>query len=293
MLFRDRTQEFQQISVRIGGSEIVTDDVVPSPYLATAKKVSSILNINQMASEIGKNIYETSNKLVELTKLAKSKSPFGDPADKIHELTFLVRRDISIIEEKISALEVHVKNTSTGNQHTDNHVHTLVSSLQSNLLNTTKEFSTALEIRTKNLASQQERRKKVTGKTRSGPSPMFQPAFDMYDNFDEEGGELALTTIPLIEAQDDLIVQERDAVREIAGQLMEVRTLFERLTDIVAQQHEQVERLEDNIHDVHRDAEKSVGNLVNYLSKISGDRRIYMSVGIVLVIFFIAMLFVL
>jgi hypothetical protein len=44
--------------------------------------------INKLASQIAHDIYVTSSKLEELTKLAKSKSPFGDPGEKIQELTF-------------------------------------------------------------------------------------------------------------------------------------------------------------------------------------------------------------
>ena len=51
------------------------------------------------AAQIGKDIHRTAEKLAKLTKLAKSKSLFDDPAAEISELSYVITQDINRLNE--------------------------------------------------------------------------------------------------------------------------------------------------------------------------------------------------
>ena len=51
------------------------------------------------AAQIGKDIHRAAEKLAKLTKLAKSKSLFDDPAAEISQLSYVITQDINRLNE--------------------------------------------------------------------------------------------------------------------------------------------------------------------------------------------------
>jgi DNA repair exonuclease SbcCD ATPase subunit len=283
MTFVDRTNEFKLIT-----SSLSNDGKISQKQLQTTnnKNIKNSISVNKVASQIAHEIFVTSAKLEELTKLSKSKSPFGDPGDKIQELTFDIKGDLNSIRQKIEQLEGYVKTQSTINNQTKNHSETLVGALQFNLFSTTKAFTEALEVRTKNLKTLEERREKLTGTRRTGPSPVFQPAFDMYDKSGEDNDDDEISiAVPLLETQDDLIVQRTQAVQEVEKHIMEIREMFQKLANLVSLQSEQIKRIEDNIDDVSINAHKAHQSLLTYLPNVLSNRKLIVNVFLVLAFF--------
>ena len=59
------------------------------------------------AAQIGKDIHRAAEKLAKLTKLAKSKSLFDDPAAEISELSYVITQDINRLNEGRARTHTH------------------------------------------------------------------------------------------------------------------------------------------------------------------------------------------
>ena len=107
---------------------------------------------------MGKGIQNTSQKLHQLTQLAKRTSMFDDPAQEINELTRVLKQDIQGLNVQIADLQNMHSLALDGNKQSASHTNTVVDNLRLRLKDTTKEFQEALTIRNDNLKSQTDRR---------------------------------------------------------------------------------------------------------------------------------------
>lgn len=88
--------------------------------------------------------------VVENATVAKSRSLFDDPAEKIEELTSIIKEDINSIKSKIAALQSLAASQRRQHPNEQSHTHsgTIIDSLSDQLMTTTKQFQKVLEIRT-------------------------------------------------------------------------------------------------------------------------------------------------
>jgi len=223
MTGKDRTTEFRSIAESVAKRNPVTRPPVNKKAI-----IRNQISINKLASEIGREIAQTSEKMKELAKLAKTRTPFGDPARKIDEFTCDVKEDISKLQQKIENLEKFIQNQQTPNKSAAEHSKTILTSLNSTLMHTTKQFADTLEQRTQNLRSQQERRQKVTGSRHSTvQTPVFQPEFGMFDEKGEFNDSEVVIPVPLMQSYEDtLILQRVDDVKEIEEQMKKFTQFF-------------------------------------------------------------------
>ncbi|KAK3813602.1 MAG: t-SNARE [Linnemannia gamsii] len=125
------------------------------------KEAATYAEFSRLASAIGKEIIETSNKLDKLTKLVKRKVLFDDRPVEISELTYVIKQDLSRLNGQILALQQHVRaNAAKANRATrqmDEHSSNLVIILQSKLANTSMGFKEALEIRSESMQATKKR----------------------------------------------------------------------------------------------------------------------------------------
>lgn len=134
--------------------------------------------------------------------VSKSRSLFDDPAERIEELTAIVKQDIQHIRGKIEALHTIVGSQRFQTAQMTEHSGTVIQTLNNNLMQATERFRKVLEVRTEarifatrnsrrthssffnfttqNLKSQQERKEKFVGSRRAGALPMlpFNPALE-------------------------------------------------------------------------------------------------------------------
>lgn len=91
--------------------------------------------------------------------VAKRTSMFDDPAVEIQELTSVVKQDITALNAAISDLQQICELRNDGANQTrqsSEHSTTVVDTLKSRLMNTTKEFKDVLTLRTEVSFTQQE-----------------------------------------------------------------------------------------------------------------------------------------
>jgi len=79
------------------------------------------------ASQIAKGIHDTTGKLANLSKLAKNKSLFDDPAIQIEKLTYVIKNDLTNLNKQIDILST-LKNSE--NEQTQKNADNIISALQ-------------------------------------------------------------------------------------------------------------------------------------------------------------------
>ena len=101
-----------------------------------------------MDAERLKFAYVATKALTDVSLVAQSKSLFDDPADKIEELTGIIKLDIQAIRKKIQNMEALVASQGRQNDQTSTHSGVVVETLNSNLGQTALQFTKILELRT-------------------------------------------------------------------------------------------------------------------------------------------------
>lgn len=80
--------------------------------------------------------------------MAQSKSLFDDPADKIEELTGIIKMDIQAIRKKIQTMDQLANSQGRQNSQSASHSGVVMETLSGNLGETTLQFTKILELRT-------------------------------------------------------------------------------------------------------------------------------------------------
>ncbi|KAF9907342.1 cis-Golgi t-SNARE syntaxin [Lobosporangium transversale] len=141
------------------------------------KEAAAYAEFSKLASSIGHDIKETSEKLEKLKKLVKRKALFDDRPVEISELTYVIKQDLSRLNAQTMALQKHVRATAAkANRSTrqmDEHSTNLVIILQSRLANTSMGFKEALEIRSESMQASKKRQDQLlqSGQPHPGQSP--------------------------------------------------------------------------------------------------------------------------
>eukprot|EP01120_Amphizonella_sp_Union-15-10_P004514 TRINITY_DN15146_c0_g1_i1.p1 TRINITY_DN15146_c0_g1~~TRINITY_DN15146_c0_g1_i1.p1 ORF type:complete len:290 (-),score=61.54 TRINITY_DN15146_c0_g1_i1:111-980(-) len=280
-MFKDRTREFFTLTEALRKSGVKTK----VPPKASRNPATQKISINQIASEIGRETYETAQKLRELTKLAKSKSLFDDPAEKIQELTVIVKSDIHRLNQKINQLQTFVESRGRSNDQTNSHSGTIIDSLKTSLMQTTNQFREVLEVRTENLKSQQERKESVIGLNISH-SPMFHTrSYTTLYEENENPDDNVTIHLPLVQTTETMIETRTNAIRTIESTIEELKSIFQNLATLVSQQAETIQRIDDNVNMTIANVDGAQKQLLHFLNKISSNRWILMKVFAVLIIF--------
>ena len=126
--------------------------------------VVSLADFHSAASAISSEIFTTSQKLQELSKLVRdsSRSLFNDPSEKISSYVHSISEDIRRLNGKLESAQQYVqtKKEALGkNSQVADHSVMVVGELKSSLINATKSFKDVVQQRTENVKAQQERKK--------------------------------------------------------------------------------------------------------------------------------------
>jgi syntaxin 5 len=290
MTVKDRTQEFNTVAEAIRTKQNNTK----SPRHATRQQKSQFI---VSASQIGKEIFETSEKLNKLTKLAKKKSLFDDPAVEIEELTYIIKQDIHNLNRQISALKEYAKSRGSSNKQTETHSETIINFLNSKLANTTKDFKEILQVRTENLKTQQERRQRFTGSSAPSTPPavprspsesvLFKNTADLPESPGPSGGEVAISmpAMSMTLQQDQYTSSRVNAVESIERTIAELQGIFQQLASLVAEQGDMIQRIDTNIDNTLVHVERGHSELLKHLYQISSNRWLAIKLFLVLIVF--------
>ncbi|KAK8961999.1 Syntaxin-32 [Platanthera guangdongensis] len=179
--YRDRTQEFLTVAERL------RKPLSSSPHAQSSNNVGSkqeglksAVNIQSefstRASRIGLGIYQMSQKLTKLAKLAKRTSVFDDPTVEIQELTSVIKQDITALNSAFVDLQFLCNSQKdSGNISNDTSIHstTVVDNLKNRLMSAAKEFKEILTMRTENLKVHDNRRQLFSSSTSKDASNPF------------------------------------------------------------------------------------------------------------------------
>eukprot|EP00897_Mesotaenium_endlicherianum_P006972 jgi/Mesen1/6302/ME000325S05436 len=327
---RDRTAELFSIVERLrkapstaANGESSHAKPVEKPSASNALGVQS--EFNKKASRIGLSIHQTSQKLTKLAKLAKRTSMFDDPAAEIQDLTAVIKQDITALNQTIAELQILCDARNNGvnkNKHTSEHSTTVVDSLKSRLMDTTKEFKDVLTMRTESLKVHENRRQLFSatgssqpappsfGRTRSNSNSQQPPPWAAANGASSSSAASQLFTSSsaprrqdtfgrprqmmqqeLVPAQDNYMASRAEALHNVEATIVELGNIFKDLSVMVQQQGEVAIRIDHDVDDTLANVEGAQGALLKYLGRISSNRWLIIKIFFVLIAFLLIFVF--
>jgi len=272
----DRTDEFRQILQELqykgvgAGAGFEKADAAPSQAQS---------QLNALSAEIGAEIHNTSLKAAELRKMAKAKGIFNDKTNEIQELTYTVKQDIQRLTQKIEGLEKMAKSAGP-NKNSQAHSSNMVTTLQTRLLEVTKDLKGALEVRTKALEQQDNRRQMYTFGQGNAANPFGgqqkQPAGNA-DDLEGGGGQQAM--------QLQYTQSRAEAVQSVQRTIGELGTMFQKMAVMVTQQEDMIQRIDQDIDETTTNVELGQDHLLKYFHHISSNRMLIIKVFLILIFF--------
>jgi syntaxin 5 len=292
MTLRDRTLEFSDIAESIKKQKTI----IPS----TKPRVLERNEFSRIAAQIRQDIGSTADKLMQLTKLAKKRTLFDDPTMEIADLTTIINEDIKNINNQITMLQQHQQSSGYGkkNKQVEEHAGTIVKSLNGKLKKTTNGFSQVLELRTETLKQQQKEREAFTGVSspnlsrRAAESPLYRPSYTPIESSSNSNNHEIAIAMPqqMLLTQDRYLQSRSDAVAQIERTIGELQGIFRHLASMVAEQHEQIERIDKDMEMTLRHTEGAQAQLLKYLDHLSSSR--WMAIKVFLVLIFFMLIFI-
>jgi len=292
MTFKDRTQEFNSVAESIRSKQLNAKSQWKTPKHQKSQFMLS-------ASQIGKDIYETSEKLNKLTKLAKSATLFENHTVEIEELTFIIKQDIQNLNRQISTLKDLSSSKGSAHKQGEAHSKTVIGYLNARLADTTKGFKDILQVRTENLKVQQERRDRFTGGamvphtgaagsgSASGTRFSGHGLGTLPDSSSGSGGEVAISMPGGVLLTQEYTSSRTAAVESIEKTLGELQGIFSDLIALVAEQGDSIQRLDANIENTSLYVDRGHSALLEHIYNISGNRGLIIKLFIVLIVFVI------
>ena len=320
---RDRTAEFFATveSLKKGGAAVASppssSSTAPLLNSATSSFVSSSgsssssesstlkarSKFSAAAAQIGRGIFEVSAKLEKLATMARARSLFEDNTEKINEITYIIKTDINTLNNEIDLLAKFVAGEVGGPSGRDakQNSDAIVNNLKTQLAHTTKSFAKVLQVRTKNLKEQNNRRKKFEGDSRSGISsrPPIRRTRDfsamLMPEEEKKSDGSADTVIDITTSaanqqmevieQDTYVLSRAQAVEDIEKIIVELGQMYTRLVNIVAMQEEMTIRIDENITTSLQNVESGHGELLKYFDKLSSNQWLILKIFAVLIAF--------
>ncbi|KAL8171477.1 hypothetical protein V2J09_023281 [Rumex salicifolius] len=333
--YRDRTAEFRSLTATLkkigggGGGEAGSAVHFSGNHPSSAKpladdhQIASRSEFNKKASQIGLRIYEASQKISRLAKLAKRSSMFDDPTVEIQELTMLIKNDITALNTAVADLQIlHNLDLDDGNHSQDRVIHcnAVCDDLKNRLMGATKQFQDVLTSRTESIKAQ-ENRKQIFSAGGSRQSPFQQPMKHNAQpppwsnpsnasgnlqptvgnpNGVQAGSELRrrvnadstpsnhmeMTMVQQVIPQEAEYSQARaSALRNVESTITELSGIFTHLATMVAEHGELAIRIDDNMDESLANVDGAHNALLKNLHRISSNRSLLIKIFAVLIFF--------
>lgn len=177
----ERTQEFQILVSKVSDiSSSAKSNASIEPPSARSKTA-----FNEAAGEIARGIHTTSALIAKLTNLVRRQGLFDDPTDEINKLILRIKQDLEDMNAKCDAAQLYIDSQksmfsySEVNQSSAHNVK-VVSHLKGDLMNTTKDFKSILEMRSVKMKDQQVRKVELIGKSMLSPLRSIEHAAAAY-----------------------------------------------------------------------------------------------------------------
>eukprot|EP00397_Hematodinium_sp_SG-2012_P045172 GEMP01050640.1.p1 GENE.GEMP01050640.1~~GEMP01050640.1.p1 ORF type:complete len:272 (+),score=34.10 GEMP01050640.1:84-899(+) len=263
----DRTQDFARFLNRFSNGNAVA---------ATSSSFSPQMSqFNALAGQIGAQIHATSQKVQELGRLSRAKGIFIDKTAQISTLQNSTKSDIDDLSKRIADLQSMALHS--GSDHLQKHCQTLIGAVKTRVLALTNDFKNVLELRTKTMEEQNNRMQKYL-------PPVAKIGNYTADPTDPEnpGG---------MDGQAVQFTNSRTlAISKVQGMIGEMATMFQKMSAMVAEQQEQLERIDGNVDTTIHNVKKGQAHLLDYFRSMSSNRWLILKVfGILIgfIVFFI------
>ncbi|QUC21665.1 uncharacterized protein UV8b_05908 [Ustilaginoidea virens] len=253
------------------------------------------------AAEIGRGISATMGKLEKLAQLAKRRTLFDDRPVEINELTFVIKQDLSSLNQQIGSLQALSKQQHPKADQEGEHNKNVVYLLQGKLTDVSVNFKDVLEERTKNIQASRSRTENFISSVSQHAGPTIQhSASPLYGTPNRASPAPASDTLSLNpigdqqllmmeEAQpsNTYIQQRGEAIEAIEKTIGELGSIFGQLATMVSEQSEMIQRIDANTEDVVDNVEGAQRELLKYWSRVSSNRWLIAKMFGVLMIFFL------
>ncbi|RFU79658.1 syntaxin 5 [Trichoderma arundinaceum] len=255
------------------------------------------------AAEIGRGISATMGKLEKLAQLAKRRTLFDDRPVEINELTFVIKQDLSSLNQQIGALQTMSKQQHPKADQEGEHNKNVVYLLQGKLTDVSVNFKDVLEARTKNIQASRSRTENFISSVSQHAQPSLQqsasPLYGTPNRASPAPGNdtLSLNPGPMGDQQlmmmeeanptNAYIQQRGEAIEAIERTINELGGIFSQLATMVSEQSEMIERIDANTEDIVDNVEGAQRELMKYWSRVSSNRWLIAKMFGVLMIFFL------
>ncbi|CVK90138.1 syntaxin 5 [Fusarium sp. NRRL 25303] len=254
------------------------------------------------AAEIGRGISATMGKLEKLAQLAKRRTLFDDRPVEINELTFVIKQDLSSLNQQIGALQTLTKQQHPKADQEGEHNKNVVYLLQGKLTDVSVNFKDVLEARTKNIQASRSRTENFISSVSQHTQPSIQQsASPLYGtparNSPAPGAQDTLSLNPVGDQQllmmeeaqpsNTYIQQRGEAIEAIEKTIGELGSIFGQLATMVSEQSEMIQRIDANTEDVVDNVEGAQRELLKYWNRVSSNRMLIAKMFGTLMIFFL------
>ncbi|KAK0375060.1 SNARE domain-containing protein [Colletotrichum limetticola] len=255
----------------------------------------------RQAAQIGRGISGTMAKLEKLATLARRRTLFDDRPVEINELTYIIKQDLSALNQQIGGLQVLTKQQHPKADQEGEHNKNVVFMLQGKLTDVSANFKDVLEERTKNIQASRSRTDNfISSVSQHTQPPLQQSASPLYGTpqrgTPSPGADLLSLNPPgdqqllmMEEAQpQNTYIQERGAaIESIESTIAELGSIFGQLATMVSEQSEMIQRIDANTEDVVDNVQGAQRELLKYWDRVSSNRWLIAKMFGVLMIFFL------
>ncbi|KAI2803919.1 Syntaxin-5 [Blomia tropicalis] len=306
-----------ELRSRKGANNSNTGDLKNSPLLnPQSSQYTQFGRFMGGSRSIARDLYLTFQKLEKINMLAKKKTIFDDEesSKELNELVYIVKQDITSLNQQIEQLRQQqlesMKMHNSGGSNVRSHTKNVVITLQQQLASISSSFKSTLELRTKNMKKQRQRREQFTT-TASINTPLMgqntqrlpvqsnttlphsrsTSALTTVINFDDDnqtetGGDqpirghrhnnsATIQTQALLQFEDSgtqYLEERANTMQSIESTIVELGTIFNQLTTMVHQQEEMITRIDANVTDTMLNVEAAHQSLIQYLQSVTSNR---------------------
>ena len=232
--------------------------------------------------------------------VAKRRTLFDDRPVEINELTFVIKQDLSALNQQIGGLSALSKQGGSDNQEGE-HNKNVVYMLQGKLTDVSVNFKGVLEERTKNIQASRSRTENFISTVSQHAQPSLQksasPLYGTPNRASPAPGSDTLSLQPMGDQQmmmmeeaqpsNTYIQQRGEAIEAIEKTISELGGIFGQLAQMVSEQSEMIQRIDANTEDVVDNVEGAQRELLKYWSRVSSNRWLIAKMFGVLMIFFL------
>jgi syntaxin 5 len=225
---------------------------------------------------------------------------------EINELTFVIKQDLSSLNQQIGALQTMSKQQHPKADQEGEHNKNVVYLLQGKLTDVSVNFKDVLEARTKNIQASRSRTENfissVSQHAQHAQPSLQQSASPLYgtpsraspapgnDTLSLNPGPMGDQQLMMMEEANptNTYIQQRgEAIEAIERTINELGGIFSQLATMVSEQSEMIERIDANTEDIVDNVEGAQRELLKYWSRVSSNRWLIAKMFGVLMIFFL------